>query len=354
MSRIRASVALLVSVALLAMAGSAFASEEQVGLFDPASGRWHLRTGGEDATSFFYGIPGDVPLFGDWDCDGVDTVGMYRPSSGFVYVRNSNDFGVADLEFFFGIPGDVPLVGDWDGDGCDTLAVYRSGEVFVSDTLGTVVADSSFFFGIPGDRPFTADFDGDTKTTVGVYRESSGFVYLRNDLVTGVAEQEFFYGVPSDRIVAGDWDDDGDQTVGIFRPSLVRFFLSNTNATVLADEEFDFGASAWLPVAGEFTTLEISTPPTDILSFPAAFDAGAGDFVAEVLLEAAVDVPGGAPFTVSWQSDREGPLGTGATITASLSTDLADTASHVITATVTTASGAVADTIRVIVFVPSN
>ncbi len=344
----------MVGFLLLAGVTRAAASEAGVALFDPTSGQWHLRTGGADATTFYYGIPGDVPLFGDWDCDGVDTVGMYRPSQGFVYLRNSNDFGTADLEFFFGIPGDIPLVGDWNQDGCDTLAVARNGEIFVSNTLGTVVAEFSYFFGVPGDRPFTADFDGDGVTTVGVYRESSGFVYLRNDFVTGFAEQEFFYGIPSDRIVAGDWDDDGDETVGIFRPPLGRFFLSNVNDTVVADTEFDFGEPGWLPVAGEFASLEITVPPTDNLSFEATFDAGANDFVAEVNLEAMVDVPGGAPFSVSWESDREGPLGTGASLTAALSTDLVDTASHVITATLTTASGTVTDSTQVIVFVGSN
>jgi hypothetical protein len=279
---------------------------------------------------------------------------MYRPSSGFVYLRNSNDFGIADLSFFYGIPGDIPLVGDWNDNGCDTLAVARNGRIFVSNTLGTVVADFDYFFGVPSDRPFTADFDGDGVTTVGVYRESSGFVYYRNDFITDFAEEEFFYGIPSDRIVAGDWDDDGDGTVGIFRPPLARFFLSNVNDTVAADIEFDFGESDWLPVAGEFASLEITMPPLDNQSFEATFNSGAGDFVAEVDLEATVDVPGGAPFTVSWSSDLEGPLGTGTSITASLSTDLADTASHLVTARMTTASGTVTDTVRVIVFVGSN
>ncbi|MDH3538979.1 MAG: hypothetical protein OEP52_03200 [Acidimicrobiia bacterium] len=346
--------ATFVALFVLAVVTPALASEDRVALFDPGTGQWHLRTGGAEATTFYYGIPGDVPLFGDWDCDGVDTVGMYRPSSGFVYLRNSNDFGIADLSFFYGIPGDIPLVGDWNGNGCDTLAVNRKGQIFVSNTLGTVAADFSYFFGVPGDRPFTADFDGDGITTVGVYRESSGFVYFRNDFVTGFADEEFFYGIPSDRIVAGDWDDDGDETVGIFRPPLARFFLSNVNGTVAADTEFDFGAQHWLPVAGQFSSVEITKPPSGNQSFEATFDSGAGDFVAEVDLEAAVDVPGGAPFTVNWSSDREGPLGTGTSITASLSTDLADTASHMVTATVTTASGTVTDTVQVIVFVGSN
>jgi hypothetical protein len=34
---------------------------------------------------FALGRPGDVVLFGDWDCDGRDTPALYRPSSGTVH-----------------------------------------------------------------------------------------------------------------------------------------------------------------------------------------------------------------------------------------------------------------------------
>jgi hypothetical protein len=357
MRRSRFVVVLLVSVMLFAAAMPALASEARVGLFDPATGRWHLRTGGDDATTFFYGNPGDTPLLGDWDCDGVDTPAMYRESTGFVYYRNSNDFGVADGEFFFGIPGDIPLAGDWDDDGCDTFGIYRNGKVFLRNSLTTGVADKEFFFGIPGDRPFAGDFNGDGIDTIGLYRESTGLAYFTETLPAGAiasTDNEFFYGVPSDRIVAADWDDDVDETVGIFRPSLARFFLSNVNDTVAADQEFDFGVSTWLPVAGKFASFEITAPPSDNLTVEAVFDAGAGDFVAEVDLAALVDIPGGAPFTVSWESDLEGSLGSGAAITASLSTNLDDTASHLVTATMTTASGTVTDTVRIVLFVASN
>ena len=220
--------------------------------------------------------------------------------------------------------------------------------------LATGPADFSFFFGVPTDTPFTADFNGDGTTTVGVYRETTGFVYYRNDLMTGFAEAEFFFGIPGDVVVAGDWDDDNDETVGILRPSLERFFLTNTNATGPADIEFDFGEGDWLPVAGEFAAMEITMPASDNQSFEATFDSGAGDFIANVMLTATVDVPNGDPFTVSWESDIEGPLGTGMSITAALSTNLADTLAHQIAATMTTASGTVTDTVNVIVFVGSN
>jgi hypothetical protein len=37
------------------------------------------------STSYAVGRPGDVPLLGDWDCDGADTLSLYRSSTGEVY-----------------------------------------------------------------------------------------------------------------------------------------------------------------------------------------------------------------------------------------------------------------------------
>jgi serine/threonine protein kinase len=36
-------------------------------------------------SSYAVGRPGDVPMLGDWDCDGTDTLGLYRPSTGEIY-----------------------------------------------------------------------------------------------------------------------------------------------------------------------------------------------------------------------------------------------------------------------------
>ena len=121
--------ALLITVVSVAAAPAPAATpSEGVGVFDSATGRWYLRdpVSGE-TTAFFYGNPGDAPMMGDWDCDGVDTPGLYRRSDGYVYLRNSNTQGIADVRFFFGNPGDVPLAGDFDGDGCDTVSGQRPG-----------------------------------------------------------------------------------------------------------------------------------------------------------------------------------------------------------------------------------
>lgn len=46
--------------------------------FDPHTGMWHIRFAGEDDLTFYFGNPGDIPLFGDWDGDGFDTPAMYK------------------------------------------------------------------------------------------------------------------------------------------------------------------------------------------------------------------------------------------------------------------------------------
>lgn len=195
---------------------------------------------GSGINQFWFGNPGDVPLMGDWDGDGEDTPGMYRPSSGYVYVRNTNTTGPGDIDFYYGIPGDVPIVGDWDGDGFDTVAIYRAGRVYISNTLGGV-AEFDFLFGNPGDRPFAGDFDGDGDDSVGLYRETTGRVYFRNTLDFGVADFDFFFGLAEDKVMAGDWNGDGSDTVAVYRPSTGMVYFKFDHLTGFADYELDVG-----------------------------------------------------------------------------------------------------------------
>ncbi|MGH8872204.1 MAG: glycoside hydrolase family 26 protein [Acidimicrobiia bacterium] len=224
--------------------------------FQDGGGRfhiWDLATSGNVALSFFYGNPGDVPFSGDWNCDGVETPGLYRQSDGYVYLRNSNSQGPADISFFFGNPGDLPMSGDFDNDGCDTVSIFRPSEqrFYVINELGSNdgglgASDFSFLFGNPGDKPFVGDFNGDGVDTVGLHRESTGLVYFRNSNSTGVADNQFIYGDPGDKLVAGDWDGDGDDTIGVYRPSNGIFYLRNSNNQGNAD--------AWA-FAGSYTGL---------------------------------------------------------------------------------------------------
>ncbi|MGI9666559.1 MAG: hypothetical protein ACR2N2_05590 [Acidimicrobiia bacterium] len=241
------------------------------GVVDSTTGVWYLRDSGTGATtSFYFGDPGDSPFVGDWDCDGVDTPGLFRRSDGFVYLRNSNTQGTADLEFFFGNPGDYPLVGDFNGDGCDTVSIYRPAEarVYVINALGEDgkglgAADFSYLFGNPGDVPFTGDFNGDGVHMVGLHRISTGLVYYRNTHTQGSADDQFVFGNPGDLIVAGAWTDaHTHDTVGLFRPLQGVMYLNYANAATVADEEHLYGSQNMVPIAGSFGTLPgLDDPP---------------------------------------------------------------------------------------------
>ena len=231
--------------------------DHTTGLVDPATGEWHLRDVRGVWSSFYFGVPGDYPIMGDWDCDGIETPGLYRQSDGYAYLRNSNSTGVADLRFYFGIPGDIPLAGDFDGDGCDTVSIYRpsQGRVFISNQLGenegAFVADFDYYFGNPGDKPFCGDFNGNGVETIGLHRESSGLVYFRQTHTQGFADDQFYYGNPGDRLISGDWGIvDGVFTMGIYRPSNQTTYLRYFNSLGIADLEYYHGEPDWLPIAG--------------------------------------------------------------------------------------------------------
>lgn len=228
-----------------------------VALQDPRTGIWSLRMPNGSVNTFYYGDPNDVPFVGDWNGNGIETVGLYRRSTGFLFIRHSNTQGIADIEIYYGIPGDIPIAGDWTGTGTDTVGVYRpSNSTFYlrnSNTQG--VADITIPFGQPGDQPIVGDWDGDGKDTIGVYRPSTRMVYLTNDLTTASVAISFSYSgtVAGDKVIAGDWNADGKDTLGVFRPSTRTFYLRDTFTQSAANIVFQFGSSWMNPVAGQWS-----------------------------------------------------------------------------------------------------
>jgi hypothetical protein len=292
------------------------------GLVDPSTGIWHLYENGAEATWFYYGDPGDYPFMGDWDCDGFDTPGLYRQSDGYVYLRNSNTQGAADVSFFFGNPGDVPIAGDFNADSCDTVSIYRPSEqrFYIINELGSSdggigAAEYSFIFGDPGDKPFIGDFNGNRQDTVGLHRESSGLVYYRNTNTQGVADNQFIFGNPGDRFVAGDWTANGIDTPGVFRPEDKTFYFRYSNTAGPADAGYSGGGSSSIPVAGDFGILWV--PPQSCPTFPAdniwnrriddlPVDAGSGQYIASLGATATLHADFGSGV---WPPGSNSPIG---------------------------------------------
>ncbi len=209
-------------------------------------GVWFFRaslTSGPGDFSFTFGQPGDVPVVGDWNNDGVKTVGVFRPSNGLWYLRNSNSTGPADGVFRFGAPSDVPVVGDWNNDGTDTLGVFRpsEGRWFLSNHFGGA-AEGIFQYGGPGDVPVVGDWNQDGTDTLGVFRRGTWFL---SNHFGGGAEGVFRYGGPGDIPVTGDWDGDGTDTLGVFRGG--TWYATNLFTSSAGQAVFNFGVPGDTP-----------------------------------------------------------------------------------------------------------
>ncbi|NNL13609.1 MAG: hypothetical protein HKO82_07985 [Acidimicrobiia bacterium] len=229
---------------------------DQVGLHDSSTGEWYVRDAdGSERPPFYYGVPDDIPMVCDWDgLDGVSTVGLYRASSGFMYLRNTNDFGTADNAFYFGIPEDRPICGDWDGNGTDTIGIFRpsTGTFYLANTNATMFADVEVVLAAPGSVPLAGDWDGDGDDTVGLYDPVGRTLSLTNSLTDPTIDIDYVYNtVPEDQIITGDWDGDGVDTVGVFRPPDVAFYLRDDFEMQYANHTIElFGEAHMTPVAG--------------------------------------------------------------------------------------------------------
>jgi hypothetical protein len=227
---------------------------DTTGVFRPSNGALYLKnsnTTGFADVQINYGLGGDYPVVGDWDGNGTATIGIYR--NGKFYLRNSNTLGFADLVFAFGAPGDQPIAGDWNHDGVDTIGVYRNGLFLLRNSNNAGAAEMSFVLGNPGDVGIAGDWNGDGFDTTGVFRPSNGALYLKNTNATGFADIQINYGLPGDKPVVGDWDGDGDSTIGIYRNGM--FYLRNSNTIGFADLVFALGNPGDMPIAGNWDGL---------------------------------------------------------------------------------------------------
>lgn len=241
---------------------------DTVGVYSPSSGAFFLRnsnTSGPADLVFQFGVGGFgyVPLDGDWDGDGDDTIGLYEPMNGNFILKNSNSSGGADLVFGFGPSGLgwTPLVGDWNGDGVDTVGLYDpiNGNFFLKNSHAPGGADQVYGFGPAGLGwlPLVGDWDGNGTDTVGLYDAANGNFFLRNAHSSGGADSVFGFG-PGGlgwKPVTGDFDGNGSDSIGLYVPSSGHFFLKNSNTSGPADLSFSYGPPNLVPLIGDWDGL---------------------------------------------------------------------------------------------------
>jgi hypothetical protein len=216
---------------------------------------WSLRntlTGGGAESSFTLGVDGDVPLMADWTGSGVATAAAVRGSrygragdeSLTWYIRQTEGQGQPDLIFDYGLPGDIPIAGDWNGDGISTVGVVRGNLWLLRNSNSPGPADITFTFGEPGDIPVVGDWDGDGIDETGMVRGSAWL--LKTSFSGGSPDIQLDFGDPAGIPIAGDWDNNGVDTPGRFRQG--NWELRDDFGSGPPQRSFAFGDPNGIPV----------------------------------------------------------------------------------------------------------
>ncbi len=200
---------------------------DSIGLYDPRTGDWYLNNkidGSEDSVVTIDAdrIAGAKPVAGDWDGDGIDTPGLYDPNTSTWYLGGNNpddpDDGLITVPEVKSRPkGWRPIAGDFDGDGIDTIGFYAPGNnawLFHHDLDGQLNAhakgpkhDSSWW------QPIAGDWNGDGTDSIGLHDNRTNTWYLNND-IDGSIDDLYVVNGPTDasrswKPIVGDWDNSG-------------------------------------------------------------------------------------------------------------------------------------------------
>ncbi|MEX2175853.1 MAG: SdrD B-like domain-containing protein [Pirellulaceae bacterium] len=262
-------------------------------------GIWTIHTahevaGDEGPRAHVFGIPGAIPIVGDWNGDGRSEIGLFYKGEWFLDLNGNGHWDAEDLWAKLGFEGDRPVVGDWDGDGKDDIGIFGpewagdprhienepglpdSGNVrslrpknqppnpdqaTEGERLMRLTAkgqeradliDHVFRFGGSTDVPIAGDWNGDGIRSVGIFHNGKWHFDMDGDGRWSAGDQTAHFGQQGDIPVVGDFNGDGIEEIGIYRAG--KWFIdTNGNRQIdSADRQIELGSAADKPVVGDW------------------------------------------------------------------------------------------------------
>ena len=226
-----------------------------------------------------------IPRY-DFDGDGKDDIGVFRPNDRTWYLnRSTSGFSATP----FGLPQDIPVAADYDGDGKADIAIFRDGvwawlrssdsvfayrvtgqagdiptPIYNNGTAGFLVfrpTDGKFYVHqplqnpvpadmrdlqlLPTDKPVVANYDGDGRDDMAGFRDGLWLTLLSSSLQV----RQYRFGTVGDKPVIGDFDGDGRNDYAVFRPSNGVWYIQKSTEGFYAVQ---WGLADDLPVPADF------------------------------------------------------------------------------------------------------
>lgn len=259
-------------------------------------GVWTIHNGADDIKSvqFAFGIPGAIPVVGDWNGDGTSELGIYYKGEWFLDLNGNGQWDETDLWAQLGSEADRPVVGDWDGDGKDDIGIFgpewpmdprhiahepglpdpdnkpkdrqknvppipaeaTEGERLLQlskhgKERGDLI-DHVFHFGVPTDVPIAGDWNGDGIRTIGIFRDGKWHFDMDGDGKWSKGDKTAVFGEKGDKPVIGDFNGDGIEEIGVYRHGKWIIDVNGNREIDAADRVFELGGSGDQPVAGDW------------------------------------------------------------------------------------------------------
>ncbi len=285
--------------------GDQYAGAPQNTYFDPVSwtgadlgqSQWILADeNGAPLTTLHFGMPGSVPVTGDWDGSGTTKIGVFFDGLWFLDLNGNGVWDEKDLWIKLGTKGDQPVAGDWNGDGktdigifghawagdakavtrepglpdaqnvavksrpknvppdpADAAAGYRTLKKGHAGKMRSDVIDHVFQYGMKGDIAVVGDWNGDGIYTVGIFRNGVWYLDMDGDGRWSEGDLMVQFGQEGDLPVVGDWTGDGISKLGVYRHGTFYLDTNNNHKLDATDKVFQLGGAGDKPVAGDWT-----------------------------------------------------------------------------------------------------
>jgi serine-aspartate repeat-containing protein C/D/E len=242
-----------------------------------------------------FGMPGAIPVTGDWDGSGCTKIGVFMEGLWFLDINGNGVWDEGDLWAKLGHKGDQPVNGDWDGDGKADIGIF--GPAWIGDTraveaepglpdprnapdgrqknvppnaadaavgyrtmkrgqagkMRSDVIDHVFQYGSKGDVAVTGDWTGDGVSKIGIFRNGTWFLDMDGNGRWSAGDLMIGYGQEGDLPVVGDWTGDGVSKVGVYRNGTFHLDANNNHELDAYDKVFELGGAGDKPVVGDWT-----------------------------------------------------------------------------------------------------